>query len=442
MNSPVDREREVLEALRSIEDPDLGRDIVSLGFVRDLRGLEDGHLRFTLRLTTPACPLREDFRRQCEARLRRLEWVRSVAVEITSERPAQVAPRADGLAQVGTILAVGSCKGGVGKSTVAVNLAGALLRRGGQVGLFDADIFGPSLPTMLRPEDPAIRVADGALLPLVVEGLRVMSFGFAAPGGDPAIMRGPMVSQVLDQLLTQTRWGELDYLVLDLPPGTGDIHLTLMQRANITGALIVTTPQELSRVDVVKGIRMFQRLKVPVIGVVENMSRYRCPDCGAVHHPFGSGAREQLVREFGLPVSAELPIWAELSRWGDRGRPVVFAEPAGEVAAAFLELADRVVRELSRVRLGAARPPVVMWEPSRGVIVRRADGRTFVISPRRLREACGCAECAQRRAPPPAAVEPAGIEPMGNYAVSVGWSDGHGPSIYPYEALEALGEAG
>ncbi len=449
MGTHEPREREVLEALRTIADPDLGRDIVSLGFVQNLTGLDSGELRFTLQLTTPACPLREDFRRQCEAALRRLPWVRSVTVDLSSARATPSAmPRTDGLAGVRAILAVGSCKGGVGKSTVAVNLASALARRGATVGLFDADIFGPSLPTMLRPEECAIRVLDGALLPLMYEGLRVMSFGFAAPGDGPAIMRGPMVSQVLDQLLTQTRWGELDYLVLDLPPGTGDIHLTLMQRVKITAALIVTTPQELSLVDVVKGIQMFQRLKVPVIGVVENMSWFRCPGCGTEHHPFGGGASERLSRQFGLPIAVTLPIRSEVSHWGDRGRPVVFAEPEGEIARAFLNLADRVVREVSRVQHGAALPPQVVWQPGRGVLVQRSDGSTLAISPRRLREACGCASCADRRsgaAPAGAAaaapaVEPVAIEPMGNYAVSVAWTDGHGPSIYPYEVLESLGE--
>lgn len=450
MSDAGPREKDVLDALRWITDPDLGRDIVSLGFVQNLSGLESGDLKFTLRLTTPACPLREDFRRQCETALRRLPWVRSVTVHLDTQRPpSAAAPRAEGLAEVRAILAVGSCKGGVGKSTVAVNLAAALARRGAAVGLFDADIFGPSLPTMLRPDDRAIRVADGVLWPLVCEGLRLMSFGFAAPDGGPAIMRGPMVSQVLDQLLTQTRWGALDYLVLDLPPGTGDIHLTLMQRANITAALMVTTPQELSLVDVVKGIQMFQRLKVPVIGVVENMSRYRCPDCGAEHHPFGRGARERLGREFGLPIAVDLPIRSEVSHWGDRGRPVVFAEPHGEIATAFLDLADRVVREISRVQHGAVRPPQVLWDAGRGVLLRQADGRTFAVPPRRLRDACGCADCVGRRdgatgrPPEPAvsvAIEPVAIEPMGNYAVSIAWSDGHGPSIYPYEAIESLGE--
>lgn len=449
MSGDDHREREVLTALRSILDPDLGRDIVSLGFVQDLTGLEDGYVRFTLRLTTPACPLREDFRRQCEAALQRLPWVRAVTVTLAGPQPRR-APQGNGLAEVGVILAVGSCKGGVGKSTVAVNLAAALARRGAAVGLLDADIFGPSLPTMLRPEDSAIRVVDGALLPLIVEGLRVMSFGFATRENGPAIMRGPMVSQVLDQLLTQTRWGALDYLVLDLPPGTGDIHITLMQRASITAALIVTTPQELSIVDVVKGIQMFQRLKVPVIGVVENMSQFRCPTCGAIHHPFGTGARERLSRAFGLPIAMELPIRPEVSQWGDRGRPVTLAQPESEIAVAFLGLADRIVREVSRVQHGAARPPEVVWQPGQGILLRRAEDRTLQISPCRLREACGCAQCANRgehRSLATAAesgqertVEPVAIEPMGNYAVSVVWSDGHGPSIYPYEMMESLGQ--
>ncbi len=446
MNAP-DRRQQLFEALQTIVDPDLGRDIVSLGFVKNVEGLEDGRVRFVLELTTPACPIKERFRDECHRALSRLPWVRSVDVRLSS-RVRGAAPAAeggrDGLREVDAILAVGSCKGGVGKSTVAVNLAFSLADLGGRVGLFDADIYGPSLPTMVTPEDRELRVRDGMIAPPVYEGVRLMSFGFANPDGAPAIMRGPMVSQVLDDLLTRTAWGPLDYLVIDLPPGTGDIQLTLMQRVPLTAAVIVTTPQELSVVDVVKGIRMFQKLKVPVVAVVENMAWFECPDCGQRHRPFGGGARERLVRQYGLRVAVDLPVRAEISAAGDRGRPVALAEPDGPVAAALRELAAGTVREISRLRAGLGRPPQVRWDPARGVVVEHEDGRVFALAARLVRDACACAACVDERtgerraAAAPADVRPVSIEPMGNYAVAVAWSDGHTSSVYPYETLEAL----
>ena len=447
----MNRESEVLDALRVIIDPDLGRDIVSLGFVRNLAGLDDGRVRFTLELTTPACPIKEQFRTQCVEALRALPWVTSVDVSLSAAaRPRPPSPSGNGLEGVGTILAVSSCKGGVGKSTVAVNLAYTLAGLGSRVGLFDADIFGPSLPTMVSPAETEVYARGNRIQPLAYEGVKLMSFGFAAPQGGPAIMRGPMVSQVLDQLLTQTEWGELDHLVVDMPPGTGDIQLTLMQRVPVSAAVIVTTPQKLSFVDVVKGIQMFDKLKVPVVAVVENMSWYDCPGCGMRHRPFGAGARERLVNQFGIRTAVDLPIREEISTWSDGGRPVVLAEPEGPAAAAFRDLGAAVVREVSRLRHGAATPPAVTWEPGRGIVVAPADGAASVVSPALLRRACACALCVDERtgekkldpATVPEAVEPTHIEPMGNYAVAIHWSDGHTSSIYPYDTLAALAERG
>ncbi len=447
----MNREAEVLNALRAIVDPDLGRDIVSLGFVRNLAGLDDGRVRFTLELTTPACPIKEQFRTQCVEALRALPWVKSVDVTLSAAaRPRPPSPDGNGLGGVDTILAVSSCKGGVGKSTVAVNLAYTLAGLGSRVGLFDADIFGPSLPTMVSPAETGVYALGNRIQPLVYEGVKLMSFGYAAPQGGPAIMRGPMVSQVLDQLLTQTDWGELDHLVVDMPPGTGDIQLTLMQRVPVSAAVIVTTPQKLSFVDVVKGIQMFDKLKVPVVAVVENMSWYECPGCSARHHPFGSGARDRLVNQFGIRTAVDLPIRAEISAWSDGGRPVVLAEPEGPAAAAFRELGASVVREVSRLRHGAGAPPAVTWEPGRGIVVAPTDGPASVVSPALLRRACACALCVDERtgektldpATVPETVEPTHIGPMGNYAVAVHWSDGHTSSIYPYDTLAALAERG
>ncbi|MBU4461449.1 MAG: P-loop NTPase [Verrucomicrobia bacterium] len=446
----MNRETEVLNALRVIIDPDLGRDIVSLGFVKELKGLDDGRVAFTLELTTPACPIKEQFRTQCVEALKKLPWVKSVDVKLSAAaRPHAPATAAgDGLRGVDTILAVSSCKGGVGKSTVAVNLAYTLAGLGSRVGLFDADIFGPSLPTMVSPTETEVYARDNRIQPLVYDGVKLMSFGYASPQGGPAIMRGPMVSQVLDQLLTQTEWGELDHLVIDMPPGTGDVQLTLMQRVKISAAVIVTTPQKLSFVDVVKGIQMFDKLKVPVVAVVENMSWFDCPGCGTRHRPFGSGARERLVHQFGIRTAIDLPIREEISAWSDGGRPVVLAEPDGPAAAAFRDLGAAVVREVSRLRHGAATPPAVTYEPGRGILVAPTDGAASVVSPALLRRACACALCIDERtgektldpATVPESVVPTRIEPMGNYAVAIHWSDGHTSSIYPYDTLSALAE--
>jgi Mrp family chromosome partitioning ATPase/DUF971 family protein len=445
----MNRELEVLNALRVILDPDLGRDIVSLGFVKNLAGLDDGRVRFTLELTTPACPIKEQFRTQCVEALRALPWVTSVDVTLSAAaRPRPPSQGGDGLRGVDTIIAVSSCKGGVGKSTIAVNLAYTLAGLGSRVGLFDADIFGPSLPTMVSPAETEVFARGNRIQPLAYEGVKLMSFGYASPQGGPAIMRGPMVSQVLDQLLTQTDWGDLDHLVIDMPPGTGDVQLTLMQRVQISAAVIVTTPQKLSFVDVVKGIQMFDKLKVPVVAVVENMSWYECPGCKARHYPFGSGARERLVNQFGIRAAVDLPIRGEISTWSDGGRPVVLAEPDGPAAAAFRDLGASVVREISRLRHGAATPPAVTYEPGRGIVVAPTDGAASVVPPALLRRACACALCVDERtgektldpATVAESIAPTHIEPMGNYAVAIHWSDGHMSSIYPYDTLAALAE--
>jgi Mrp family chromosome partitioning ATPase len=444
----MSRTDEILNALRSVTDPDLNRSIVELGFVRQIEGTESGDVVLGLALTTPACPLREWFREQCHQALNALPWVKSVQIRWLSTPPATSRDSDHGLAQVSRILAVGSCKGGVGKSTVAVNLAFSFARLGARVGIFDADIFGPSLPTMVHPRERLIRVVNGRLLPLVYENVRLQSFGFVAQEEGPAIMRGPMVSQVLLQLLTQTDWGELDYLVVDLPPGTGDIQLTLLQAVELVAAVMVTTPQELSFVDVVKGIQMFDRLQVPVAGVVENMSWFQCPACGSTHHLFGPGVRERVREQFGIPLACELPLLPEVSTWGDSGRPAVCAAPESEFARRLNEFAAGLVREISRLEQQAEPRPEILWQPGTGILVRTPGQPDRVIAPALLRSACACALCVdertgQRRVESksvPANVHPVRIQPMGRYAVAVEWSDGHSSSIYPYDRLLALAQ--
>jgi Mrp family chromosome partitioning ATPase/DUF971 family protein len=441
----TDRTAEVLDRLRAIVDPDLGRDIVSLGFVKDLR-VEAGAVSFTVELTTPACPVRAQFQQACEEAVSRLPWVRRVDVRM-SARPHEPreAMSLPGLAGVEHIVAVSSCKGGVGKSTVAVNLAYSLAQAGARVGLFDADVYGPSLPTLVSIPDPQIYGKDEMLLPLERDGVRLMSFGHvsAATGGGAAIMRGPMVSQVVNQLLTGTDWGALHYLVVDLPPGTGDIQLTLTQIVPLTAAVIVTTPQDLSFVDVVKGIQMFDKVKVPAIAVVENMSHFTCDQCGKKHHVFGHGARRKIVEEFGIPHAFEIPLHPDVSRLGDAGRPLVLEQPDGEVAKIYRALTDAVVREISRLQFGGRRKPAVAYEPDRGILVTLPSGATHAIEPAALRRRCRCAACVDEMTgeallkPEQVApgIYPTGIQPMGNYAVAVTWSDGHASSIYPHEML-------
>ncbi len=443
----MNREAEVLDSMRHIVDPDLGRDIVALGFIKDLQLDDAGQVSFKVELTTPACPVKEQFRTACLEAVSRLPWVKDVKVTMTAApRTNPLAKASRGLEHVTHIIAVSSCKGGVGKSTVAVNLAYSLSLLGGKVGLFDADVYGPSLPTMVSPTQRDLFMEDDLIVPLTYEGVSLMSFGFATPEGGAAIMRGPMVSQVINQLLTTTRWGELDYLVLDLPPGTGDIQLTLTQLIPITAAVIVTTPQHLSYVDVVKGIQMFDKLKVPTVAVVENMSYFQCPGCGTKHYLFGTGARDRLVEQFGIRNSFAIPLRPEVSRLSDHGTPVVLADREGPAAASYREIAASVVQEISKLERGGIARPQVAYQPGAGVIVTLAHGERRVVQPAALRKACRCAHCVEEfsgkplldPASVPDSVYPRSMQPMGNYAVAVTWSDGHASSIYPYETILKL----
>ncbi len=365
-----------------------------------------------------------------------------------NKRPNPLIDKAPGLQRVRHLLAVSSCKGGVGKSTVAVNLAYALHGQGMKVGLFDADVYGPSLPTIVRPRSTDLFSRNELIVPLEAEGVKLMSFGFVptAPGSSgAAIMRGPMVTQVINQLLTGTDWGELDYLVIDMPPGTGDIQLTLTQLIPLTAAIIVTTPQELSFVDVVKGIQMFQKLKVPTIAVVENMAFYECGQCGHRDYLFGPGVRNRIVEQFGIHNAFEIPLWSALSQSGDAGRPVLLEQPDHVVSQTFVALARAADEEINRLQTGGANP-IARFVIGRGVVLTWPDGREQDIDPATLRRRCQCARCIDENTGQPLLdpesvpddIYPTELHPMGNYAVAVQWSDGHDASIYPYDFLATL----
>jgi Mrp family chromosome partitioning ATPase/DUF971 family protein len=438
-----DKTNQALDALKAVMDPDLGQDIVSLGFVKNLN-IDGGKVSFVLELTTPACPVKESFKKLCKEALLGLPWVTDVQVELSArQRRRPKASSENGLARVRRIIGVSSCKGGVGKSTVAVNLAFALARRGAKVGLLDADVYGPSLPTLIRLDNAALHSDGGMIKPLEHEGVKLVSFGYAVKEAQAAIMRGPMVSGVVTQLALGTAWGELDYLVVDMPPGTGDIQLTLTQKIPFNGALIVTTPQKLSFVDVVKGIEMFQAVKVPTLGVVENMSYFVCDNCKEKHTPFGTGALGRLAELYGIENTFAIPMQEEVSDSCDQGRPLVLDTPDSELARYYRAVADAAVREIERIENGAILTPEVRYEKNRGIVVSGVDGKERVIHPADLRRRCRCAGCRDEHTGEPILkpenvpenVIPLEIEKMGNYAVAIRWSDGHDSSIYPYERL-------
>jgi ATP-binding protein involved in chromosome partitioning len=350
-------EAQVLDALRPIVDPDFRKSIVDLGFVKNLR-IEGGGVSFAIELTTPACPVKAEFEKAARERVAALPGVTRVEVQMTANtRFASAAPK-EGVVLPGVknVIAVASGKGGVGKSTTAMNLALALRETGASVGVMDADVYGPSLPLLLgvhgRPESTEKRIQ-----PLEAYGMRVMSMGFFVNDSSPVIWRGPMVHGLIRQFLTDVEWGELDYLVIDLPPGTGDAALTLTQQAPLSGAVIVTTANDLSILDARKGLRMFEKVAVPVLGIVENMSYFVPPDMpDRRYYIFGKGGGKRVADELGVDFLGEVPIDPRVVEGGDLGRPIVVYAPESEAARAFRHIAGEVARRLAVL---AARTPAI-----------------------------------------------------------------------------------
>ncbi|CAM2066387.1 Iron-sulfur cluster carrier protein [Sulfidibacter corallicola] len=344
-------EREtVLKALARVIDPDLNRDIVSLGFVKNLV-IKGDRAAFDVELTTPACPVKEQLKAQCEEEVKAAGASR-VDVNMTARvRPTGNAKRQ--IPGVRNVIAVTSGKGGVGKSTISINLALALLRRGARVGLLDCDIFGPSIPDLVGINRPVRALGDQTFAPHQAYGMNVMSMGFLLDGDQAATMRGPMLHRFVQQFLFNVAWGDLDYLVLDLPPGTGDVQLSLTQETPISAGVVVTTPQEAALRDARKGIEMFRQVNVPVLGFIENMSYYKCGKCDKEHHIFQSGGGQKLADEYGLPLLARIPLDPKINEDGGEGVPVLIREKEGDYVHAFGNLAGRVAAELGRRSLNA-----------------------------------------------------------------------------------------
>jgi ATP-binding protein involved in chromosome partitioning len=344
----VPSKEEVLSALSAIKDPDLGRDVVSLGMIKDLAITDAGKVSFTFELTTPACPVRDRFQQLARDLVGGLPGVTAVELRMTANVRAAHNGGVHSAAIPGVkhVLAVGSGKGGVGKSTVAVNLAAALQLSGARVGLLDADIYGPSVPAMLGVEgEPQVR--DQKLIPLEAFGLKLMSIGLLAGADKAMVWRGPMVSRAIEQMLRDVWWGELDYLIVDLPPGTGDASLTLAQAVPMSGVAVVCTPQEAALRIAVKALQMFRGLNVPALGLIENMSWFVCGRCGEEHHVFDHGRAEKAAQRLGVPFLGGIPLEGAIREASDAGAPVVVSRPDSAGAQALSKVASAVAARVS-----------------------------------------------------------------------------------------------
>jgi ATP-binding protein involved in chromosome partitioning len=341
-------ESQLLDALKAVVDPHTGRDFVSTKALKNLR-IDGGDVAFDIELGYPAKSQVAALRKSLIAAARGVAGVENVSVNLATKIiPHAVQRGVQLLPNVKNIVAVASGKGGVGKSTTAVNLALALAAEGAAVGILDADIYGPSQPMMMgiegRPESE-----DGKTMePLENYGVQVMSIGFLVDADNPMIWRGPMATQALEQLLRQTNWKELDYLIVDMPPGTGDIQLTLSQRVPLTGAVIVTTPQDIALLDAKKGIKMFEKVGVPILGIVENMAVHVCSNCGHVEHIFGAEGGKKLAAQYEMDYLGALPLDIRIREQADGGRPTVVSDPDGEVAGLYKDVARRVAVKIAQ----------------------------------------------------------------------------------------------
>ena len=341
----VDKDQ-VLSALRGVVDPDLHKDIVTLGFVKDV-AVKGGEVDFTIELTTPACPVKDEMKAQAEALVRALPGVTAARAKMTANVSTRGGMGRQQVPGIRNIVAVGAGKGGVGKSTTSVNLAVALAQKGARVGLIDGDVYGPNIPQMLGLTEAPEVSPEKRILPPQAMGIKVISMGMLVPPDQPIIWRGPMLHGAVQQFMRDVEWGELDYLVVDLPPSTGDVALSMAQSVPMAGAVVVTTPQGVSVSDVRKAVGMFRQLSIPVLGVIENMSYFVCGHCSERTEIFGNGGGKKMAEELQIPFLGEVPIDTRVRSGGDEGRPIVAEAPDAPAAQAFQSLASRVAAQVS-----------------------------------------------------------------------------------------------
>jgi len=334
----------LLQALGTVQDPDLGQDLVSLNMIRDIE-IADQHARFRLVLTTAACPVKQELEDQCRAAATSITGIDEVTVTVDAEVP-KGRQKAESLTGIKHLIAIASGKGGVGKSTVSANIACALAASGARVGLLDADIYGPSIPAMMGIHREPY-VSDKKIVPVEHHDVRMISMGFLVGDDDAMVWRGPMLMGAVRQFVEDVAWGELDYLLVDLPPGTGDVAMTISQIVPLAGAVVVTTPQNVALLDARRGVTMFHKLQVPIFGVVENMSTFICPSCGHEEAIFAEGGGRSFAEQMGVPFLGAIPLEPAVRRAGDDGTPVVLAEPESRSARAFHSLTQEVARQAS-----------------------------------------------------------------------------------------------
>lgn len=427
--------QKILDQLKKIIDPDLHKDIVTLGFVQNVR-IDGGDVHFDIRLTTPACPVKEEFRQQAENLVGEIAGVKSVSVHLTSaKRTPQPQENLSQLSNIDSIIAISSCKGGVGKSTIAAHVAQELASRKFKVGLVDCDIHGPSIPSLFNLKNVQLYTNQNKqLLPIEKNGLKLMSFGFIL-GDAPAVMRGPIVTRYIQQILFNTAWEELDYLFIDMPPGTGDVQLTITQSLALDGAVIVTTPQTLSLIDVARGILMFEKVNVPILGVVENMAYFTCGNCETKHFIFGSHQKHSLKERFGIESLGEIPLNDELTRNMDDVQPNMALE----------EMVNKMIRALGKSKVEERNLPQISFNAEE-ITLTWSDGKSEKVSNRQLRANCQCALCINEMTGEKmlneknirSDIAPTEIRPLGNYALGINWNDGHTSGIYSYELIKKL----
>ncbi len=338
-------EQRILDALRAVKDPDLHKDIVALNMIRDVK-ICGGIVSFRFVLTTPACPVRDQLKFEAEKTVMAVPGVERVEVTMEAEVPKARGAIEKEVEGIRHIIAVSSGKGGVGKSTVSVNLAVSLRQMGARVGILDTDVYGPNVPIMMGGNDMPV-VRGNNIVPPEYHGVKTMSIGLLNPGDKAVVWRGPMLHSAVQQFLRQVEWGELDYLIVDMPPGTGDVQLSLAQMVSIAGAVLVTTPQEVALSDVRKAYSMFEQLNVPILGIVENMSYFECPNDGNKYFIFGNGGGEALAERYGVPFLGGVPIALDVREGGDLGMPVTIGNPDSPRAKAFRAISQNVAAQIS-----------------------------------------------------------------------------------------------
>jgi len=428
----------VFKALKSIVEQKTNTDIVSAGYIVDVDIKSSSSVSVTIQIPSESIGLKPQYESLIKSALKSLSGITEVDV-ISIEKKD---PTEESMKRIKHIIAISSCKGGVGKSTTAVNIAFSLKQKGFNVGIFDADIYGPSLPTMVQANTEDLFLNNGLIEPPTCKGVKLMSFGFTQEHDSEktaAMLRGPMVSQIITQLLKGTNWGELDYLIIDYPPGTGDIQLTLGQLIPIDAAIIITTPQYISFIDVIKGIEMFDQLNIPTVGIVENMSYFQCDNCDKKHYIFGKSLIPRFINEYGISNSFQFPTTPSLAEQCDLGTPFVEKYPKHILSDQYRKLADCILDEIQAFKAQGYRSPTIDYNEKAGIILTYQD-KPFYFDPKTLRNTCRCAHCVdeftgeKKNIVDIETIFPVSINLVGNYAVGISWSDNHS-SLFPLNRL-------